>query len=82
MTTIAAASTSDSAYPRNDIRSMFNTGSATPTPIVAVAPIKTNGKEKEKETKPTPQQSLLGKKLKRSKRKQRLTIYVTHTVKL
>ena len=49
MTTIAAASTSDSAYPRNDIRSMFNTGSATPTPIVAVAPIKTNGKEKEKE---------------------------------
>ena len=58
MTTIAA-----SAYPRNDIRSMFNTASATPTPIVAVAPIKTNGKEKEKETKPTPQQSLPAKKV-------------------
>jgi len=62
MATIAAsasASASASAYPRNDIRSMFNTASATPTLNVPVAPIKT----KEKETKPTPQQSLPAKKV-------------------
>jgi DNA polymerase III delta prime subunit len=51
MATIAAsASASASAYPRNDIRSMFNSNDvsaiAIPTTIVAVPPIK------EKETKP------------------------------
>ena len=45
MTTTVSAS----AYPRNDIRCMFNSASAAPAPsVVAVAPIKT----KEKETKP------------------------------
>jgi ATP-dependent exoDNAse (exonuclease V) alpha subunit len=38
---------------------MFNTANGTPTPNVAVPPIKT----KEKETKPTQQPSLLGKKV-------------------
>ena len=48
MTTTVSASTSASAYPRNDIRCMFNSASAAPAPsVVAVAPIKT----KEKETK-------------------------------
>ena len=61
MTTTVAGSTFASDYPRNDIRSMFNTGS----PNVAVAPVKTNGTEKEKETKPKPkpQQSLPAKKV-------------------
>jgi ATP-dependent exoDNAse (exonuclease V) alpha subunit len=48
MTTTVSASTFASAYPRNDIRSMFNSASAAPSlSVVAVAPIKT----KEKETK-------------------------------
>ena len=56
MTTTVSAS----AYPRNDIRCMFNSASAAPAPsVVAVAPIKT----KEKETKPTPQPILPVKKV-------------------
>ena len=50
MTTVAP-----SAYPRNDIRCMFNSASAAPAPsVAAVAPIKTNGKEKKTKTNPQP----------------------------